>query len=369
VGVTGFRTLPLKAHLSRLVVVAVLFALGACHSNSSTPTSPSPPVSQVKYVATSGSDRNAGTIAAPWQTLRYGVSQLQAGDTLYIRGGTYTGSENTIDSVVGTVRGGTSWSNAITIAGYSSEPVTIRPPQSGNGFGIRLSGPAASYLIFQDVIIDMVEQGGDWETAPVAIYLSGGANHNRFQRLEIRNNISFGLQFSQNNGNSPFNEVINCRIHDNGSAGVGDARNGHGMYIQTSDNLIEGNDVYNNRGYGIHAFSGSGPMNVARNTIRNNMIHGNGTHGGTAYGMVVAWGDGNLVSGNVIYSNPGGLLVYTNSSNANVSTNTIYGNSPLEGILIQYATNTVVKDNIVYGNGADIVDLGASTVLSNNHGP
>jgi hypothetical protein len=285
---------------------------------------------------------------------------------LYIRGGTYTGLENTIDSVRGTVRSGTSSSNAITIAGYPSEAVTIRPPQSGNGFGIRLSG--ASYVIVQDLTIDMVEQGGAWEAAPVGVYLSGGANHNRFQRLEIENNISFGLIFSASDGNSPFNEVINCRIHDNGSVGVTDEHNGHGLYIQTSDNIIEGNEIYSNRGYGIHAFNGSNPMSVARNSIRNNMIHGNGTHGGTAYGAVIASGDGNLLSGNQIYNNPGGVLVYTNSTQAEVSGNTIYGNSPLEGILIQYAINSVVKDNIVYGNGTDIVDLGTNTVLSNNHG-
>ena len=44
------------------------------------------------YVAPSssgGSDSNAGTLAAPFETLQYAINQLSAGDTLYIRAGTH----------------------------------------------------------------------------------------------------------------------------------------------------------------------------------------------------------------------------------------------------------------------------------------
>src|SRR5215468_6200678 len=41
------------------------------------------------YVATTGSDSNAGTIDAPWATLQKGVNTAVAGDTVWIRGGTY----------------------------------------------------------------------------------------------------------------------------------------------------------------------------------------------------------------------------------------------------------------------------------------
>lgn len=42
------------------------------------------------YVSTTGDNGNAGTIGAPWATWVYGMQQLNAGDTLYLRGGTYT---------------------------------------------------------------------------------------------------------------------------------------------------------------------------------------------------------------------------------------------------------------------------------------
>ena len=72
------------------------------------------------YVAPSasgGSDSNAGTLAAPFETLQYAINQLSAGDVLYIREGIYR-ETITIDE------DGTS-GNLITIENYNNEVVTI----------------------------------------------------------------------------------------------------------------------------------------------------------------------------------------------------------------------------------------------------
>ena len=43
------------------------------------------------YVATNGRNGNNGiSLATPWATWQYGVSQLYPGDTLFIRAGNYT---------------------------------------------------------------------------------------------------------------------------------------------------------------------------------------------------------------------------------------------------------------------------------------
>jgi parallel beta-helix repeat protein len=343
----------------------LLIVLSACHSGN--PTAPTNAAPITAYVANNGSDQNAGTMSAPWQTLRYAVGRLRAGDTLYLRDGTYTGAANTIDSELGVVPSGTSWSNPVTIAGYPGEVAIIRPPRSGNGHGIRLSRSAPQYVIVKDLMIDMGEQSAsDGDSSPYGVYLSSGANHNRFINLEIKNAVNFGVVFSPNNGNSPFNEMINCFIHDNGMRG-GSAGNGHGLYISTSDNLFDGNEIYNNQGYGLHLYDNAGPLNVARNIIRNNKIHDNGLHGGTAYGIVVSYGDGNQVYGNTIKNNPGGVLIYSGSSGALVQDNVISQNRPLQGIEIQYATGTIVRDNSVFDNETDIEDLGLGSLLTNNH--
>jgi hypothetical protein len=44
-----------------------------------------------------GADANEGSIGKPWQTLKHSVKQLKAGDTLYLRAGTYNESRIRID--------------------------------------------------------------------------------------------------------------------------------------------------------------------------------------------------------------------------------------------------------------------------------
>ncbi len=43
------------------------------------------------YVATSGSDSNPGTSSQPWKTVAYAVDKMVAGDTTYVKSGTYYG--------------------------------------------------------------------------------------------------------------------------------------------------------------------------------------------------------------------------------------------------------------------------------------
>jgi hypothetical protein len=70
------------------------------------------------YVATTGSDSNAGTQAAPWSTIAKCASTMSAGDTCYIRGGTYH------EHGLNPARSGTAGS-PITFAGYPGESAII----------------------------------------------------------------------------------------------------------------------------------------------------------------------------------------------------------------------------------------------------
>jgi parallel beta-helix repeat protein len=337
------------------LIVALLIAVSSCGSS---PTSPSGGAAQsVYYVAPTGRDQDSGTITAPFQTVSAGVKRLRPGDTLYLRAGIYTGAGNAIDSQSGTVPSGSSWSNPITIAGYAGEAVTLRP--SFNTSGIRLTS-GQSYLIFQDLSIDMVNSGPGADADGIYIYT---AHHNRFQRIEVMHGQGFGVHFGNN---TPFNELIDSRIHDVGLPN-GSVSDGHGLYITASDNLFQNNDVYDNQGYGFHVYNNAGThADPSRNILRGNRIHGNGRHGGTAYGVVIAWGDANEVADNQIYDNPGGIQVYTGSSNTTVRGNNVFNNRPLEGIIVQYATDTQVRGNTVNANGDDIVDLGTATAFSQN---
>lgn len=72
-----------------------------------------------RYIATTGNDSTGdGSISSPWRTLQKGIDSITAGDTLYLRGGTYAG---------GVVKSGTvgTAANPITVKAYQSEFVQI----------------------------------------------------------------------------------------------------------------------------------------------------------------------------------------------------------------------------------------------------
>ena len=77
------------------------------------------------YIATpanGGDDAHPGTISEPWATLNYAWSQISTGDTVYVRGGTYTYSMLGITTFSG--KDG-SFGNLIKIWNYTGETPVI----------------------------------------------------------------------------------------------------------------------------------------------------------------------------------------------------------------------------------------------------
>jgi len=75
------------------------------------------PQATVYYVAPGGRDSNPGTASQPWQTIQKAADTLVAGDTVYIRAGTYP--EQVVPQNSGSA------GNTITFAAYPGETVTI----------------------------------------------------------------------------------------------------------------------------------------------------------------------------------------------------------------------------------------------------
>ena len=70
------------------------------------------------YIATDGSDKNNGSLSAPWKTLKNSISKLHPADTLYLRGGTWYARNIGVDIQV-------TESDRITIKNYPNEIPTI----------------------------------------------------------------------------------------------------------------------------------------------------------------------------------------------------------------------------------------------------
>jgi len=110
------------------------------------------------YVATTGDNADPGTLAEPWETITYAESQVSAGDTVYIRAGTYDEGEISI------TENGTPGQD-ITFRAYGSEEVIL---QKGAGDDF-IFDCTADYRIFQGFELDsedarsVVRLDGDYD--------------------------------------------------------------------------------------------------------------------------------------------------------------------------------------------------------------
>jgi parallel beta-helix repeat protein len=295
------------------------------------------------YVTTTGSDSNPCSQSRPCRTIAQGMNVLRAGDTLYIHEGTYAESIGSSAPVPS----GTSWSNAVIIAGYPGETVIL----NGHYAGISLNdGTSVSYVVFDNLIIDA--SGGN-----SGLFIGCDSHHIQFMNGEIKNSPDGVLVF----GCGSYVEILDSKIHGAHGAPL----ENYGFYWLGHDSVFDGNEVYDNGGYAYHIYN-TGANNVSNNIIRNNIIHGNGFHGGNgAGGIILSSGSNNQADNNIVYGNYSGINIdYTNGeANNQVSNNTIYGNT-YSGIHIGAgALNTIVQNNIVYQNGIDIIDDGVGTIL------
>ncbi|GAB4057626.1 right-handed parallel beta-helix repeat-containing protein [Uliginosibacterium sediminicola] len=74
---------------------------------------------KVFFVSPSGSDTAAGTLAAPWKSLARAQQDVAAGDTVYLRGGTY--------SFTNTLRSCTSTSDTVAVISLSKSGTADQP--------------------------------------------------------------------------------------------------------------------------------------------------------------------------------------------------------------------------------------------------
>jgi parallel beta-helix repeat protein len=319
--------------LALIVLITMLTVLGGI-------LNPNAATAATYYVATTGNDSNPGTQSKPFRTITKGMKALKAGDVLYVRSGTY----EQIYSGAQTIPTGTSWANAPRIAAYPGETVTIP--------GIGLTASYIKYVIFNGFIID-----GKGSTRE-GVYISKGAHHVRIQNCEIKNASIHGILIPKESGG--FNEFISVDIHHNGTRG----HYHQGVYISSSNNIVQNSKVHHNAAYGIHIYN-SGYSSANNNIVRNNKIYENGTLPGTSYGILLASGKGNIAHNNLIYNNKGGVVIDSTAVDTQLYSNTIYSNAPGYGIAVNPgSTRAVVRDNIVYDN--PIRDSGVGTVYYNN---
>jgi parallel beta-helix repeat protein len=297
------------------------------------------------YVAPDGNDYGPGTESQPLRTIAKSVSRLRAGDTLLIKQGTYAESINS--NFLPIVRG-SSWSSPVTIAAYPGHTVVLRPGSTGEV--INLAHPAIEYLVIDRLVIDATN-------ANFGISLNR-ASHIKIQNSEVKNSRLSGILLADR---SDYNQLINLKVHGNGTN-----RYDHGIYIATSRNLVERCEIYNNSAYGIHVYNSAPGERAENNLIQRSIIRNNGVRDESAAGIILSSGEGNGAYNNIVQNNSHGISINHRAINSKIYNNVIFGNRH-NGIDVgNGSAAALIKNNILYKNGAAIYKAGAGTVLANN---
>jgi len=187
------------------------------------------------YLAPGGNDAAPGSMDAPFATLQKAVSVAAAGDTVWIRGGTYQiTTPATSGAGVNFTKSGTSDSSRIKYWAYPGEhplfdfsKMTVSTTGYTHGFVI-----AASYLHFKGLKICCVPMNTSSNNG-VAV-TSGG--YDIFEQLDMHHNNGNGIFIGSKTAGGHL--VLNCDAHDNydpnSSQGMGQNADGFGVHYQTT---------------------------------------------------------------------------------------------------------------------------------------
>ena len=325
------------------------------------------------FVATDGNDTTGdGSIGTPWATLTKATTTVSAGDTIYIRAGTYN-EESYIDT------SGTSRS-PIKIMNYNGETVIFDGENTRTRF-IRI-GDFDYAAVVSYVWID----GLEIKNYVNAIRAVEGANNNVIKNIHAHNNSADGIVTFQDTdlqpGGSGFNLIQNCHAEYNDYhgikiAGVGNiVRNcvtnhnggisGDGQGLQISDNnwdvIVDGLITHNNNVHGVRV--NAKPHNEFHGAVLRNIT----SYSNTERGLQLAGQASNiLVVDALIYSNTTyGVSIDTDASDSEFYNVTSHSNSST-GVRLNSEGATGI-DNILFDNLLSY-NNGGSGNLELNLGP
>lgn len=306
----------------------------------------------IYYVSLTGNDRNDGSIGAPWKTIQKAASELEAGETVYVRGGIYKETVKINNS-------GSKEKGYIFFRAFPQEVVILD--------GSNISFKTGSRAIFQLENVEYVKIIGfelrnlivkSKKKYPAGILVRGTASNihlvgNNIHHIENRakTGSAHGILFYGSSKKEMSNIVINQNNIHHLTLGRSEA-------LTLSGNIegftITQNDIHHNNNIGIDI---AGYYNAceekcedrARNgVIAHNRVYQNSSGDNPAY-------EGSFAAGG-IYAD--------GSTNITIENNLVYENDfGIELASENYQKNTsfiTVKNNVIYNNNGAGLIMGGS---------
>jgi Right handed beta helix region len=278
------------------------------------------------YVAPTGSDSNAGSMAAPFATLQKANDTAAAGDTILMRAGTYNCTTQITLS-----KSGTSDANRTKIWAYTGEVPVLDfsnfalASESSDHPAITVTG---NWMHLKGLEIANGKVGTSGSHS-YSLLRAKNVSNNTFELLNIHNGFGPGLFIDTGTGG---NLILNCDSHDNydvnGSQGDGQNGDGFGVHYQQTgpSTIVRGCRSWNNSDDGYDLISQEVPVTIENNWAFRN---GRGTEGnGNGFKMGSSQtGIRHLVQQNVAWSNKDSGFYANHSTGGNTwYNNTSYNN-------------------------------------------
>lgn len=274
-----------------IVVVASMLSVGAAQAATSY---------VVDNTSASCSDTGTGTSTQPFCTIAAAAAKAQAGDTVLVSAGTYTGTS--VDPAN---------------SGAAGSPITFTANP-----GVTVSGGTRAFSISNRnyIVINGFTVTG---TSSYGIYVSGGSN----------------------------NVVSNNSVSSAGQPVSGSAA--AGIYINNlAGGTVSGNVSHDNSAHGITLVGTTTGVTVAGNTSYHNAYQ----YQRAAEGINDI-APGNSIIGNVTYANEDtGINIYPGADNTLVADNVSYGNGD-HGIDNHDVTGGRIVGNTVFHNCTDGINV------------
>ncbi len=335
---------------------------------------------KVYYVAGSdinASDSNPGTKQEPWKTIQKAASTAIAGDTVFIKAGTY-------DESVSVAHSGTP-SKPITFSAYPGDEQRVLIDEtftiSGRshikvsglrrnlgGVGFLVEGPGAGIVLEGNYTYGTSSSGiGVWGVP----WQSDPGDYDNIQDVVIRGNtVERACDGGWDECITLANGVKGFEISNNIVKNGGDGSNGgEGIDIKEgcSNGVIASNHIYNLSRRGIYLDGGRNEPPFAKPVVEEIEIYNNVIHGNQGQGIaIMTEGPGDVrfikIYNNLLYENAeDGIMYYKHPEGSGVvhdvtAINNVCYSNPRYGILSNFSTsyNMLFRNNICYQNGTDM---------------
>jgi hypothetical protein len=274
------------------------------------------------YVATTGSNSNPGTSTKPWRTVTHAVWKMVAGDTTYVRGGTYK------EGHIQFGRSGTS-SAPIKLLSAPGEFPIIDFVDKASSKQIRFK----NYSGYKYRIGWITIEGFQIRNAYNGFKIYNGHD------LTIRRNSIQNGRASAFHGNGTRILIERNRINNNGSSSSYD----HGIYLNGTAIKIINNLIYGNKCYGIQ--------------VNGTVSYSSAVHAGPEFANSSNW----FISNNTFaYNGCAGVVLWRSTPYLQAANNIFYENSvngsstSTQGIAFVSTSGSgiTIRNNLAYASGS-----------------